>query len=396
MPLKERFLNYNMHGGIRPEDEVFLIFGHGQTPTNPVNLFTIPSNIKIVPYSTCGKLAYFTEEAITKQSRRKYIEQREQISELLYQYNHLFPDMSIAMNTDFTLEGRKYFTYTGIISEDLRPFSFPIAANDAKYKYFAWNDSYDTTSNKSVRVKSLELHRNDIFPVVYNQSYKLSDIIYAISKKSKSTSYVFVLSCRGVLSSSSDARMCGDYKYSFFKDSATRVVDSMANNITKHFQKIIQENIPWITHFAIHMKHQNDDKKILELISNLENKDYIPIMKYIYYHIRSNNFKLFTKLIDSYNTSRLQMGGITMFIINAEALCFIYKIIEHGKDFNKMFELCSENILKKNVSQESKDVCKDIGDTISTVWFPFLAKTDTEIDRICQEIFSFQTKYENG
>ena len=207
---KTKYLKYqnminNMNGGIASSDEIFLICGHGKTSTNPLNFFSVPGNIRIIPYSTCGNVAIFDEAEINKESRKKYVMEQERVPERLYSGGSLFPDMKIQMNMEYVQKstGKKYFSYTGIISDDYREFTNFVQEEGKIGKYFGWYDAYTNPAGKVVNQKSLELHRQDIFPIKYNEIYNLSDLIYAIAKKIQkipgaSYAYVFVSSCRGI------------------------------------------------------------------------------------------------------------------------------------------------------------------------------------------------------
>jgi hypothetical protein len=382
----------NMTGGIVNEDNIFLVLGHGYTPTNPLNLFSLPGNIKIVPYSTCGEYAYFSGAELTNKSRRDYIASRETTPERIYTSGNLFPDMEIEMNTEHIdkTTGKKFFSYTGIISEDFKKFSFP--KGTGTHEYYAWNESYNGTT-KPPNIKALELHRGDIMPIIYGQKYKLSDIIHNISKKNiNKTSYVFVLSCRGIDDEGiSSTGICGDYKINFGSGAITRARGTMANMITKHFIENIKD-MPIISSL-LSMNRENT----LEMINKFGNTKYIPISKFIFYRIGPENFELFLNLCKLFNQAKSRTA---MYIINAEALCFIYKINETYENFSKLHDQHAKVLIetldillitKERREPTFKTVCDNLDESFNKK-FPFLNKPEKEITEICKKIFKFEIK----
>ena len=335
--------NKMMGGGIDVTNPTYLIVGHGHT-INPLKLFVVPVNIVIVPYSSCDKSAYFDQIEISDTSRREYIRNAEKKNDIIYNKQSLFPDMNIQINMEYTHKsksppniGRKYFSYTGIIKNDYTQFSHPIGTNTLREKYHGWCNEYNgTIINKPVTQKALEHHDNSVMFVEYNKSYNLSQMIINIAQKNPNkTTYVLVSSCRNIKDADEIATsLCG---IDIIKTHLTTSdpLESIGNSITKHldtviadgkFNSVIGLSFSYISNNKLRTK---DD--VYEMIKHTN--EYYLILKYIAKHAGHDNFVRFLTFLKNF----FMEGQLTnrIKIVNAEALCFLYKIIKNVELFNE-------------------------------------------------------------
>ena len=113
-------------------------------------------------------------------------------------------------------------------------------------------------------------------------------------------------------------------------------------------------------------------------------------MKYIYYHMKIKNFKLFTDFLNSYVfADKLRFGE--MFIINAEALCFIHQIIQKTSGLLAMYKSAQTNPLWLQNKERTETTIEEYKNYFDNV-FPFLNKSSYEIDEICQRIFKCEKR----
>ena len=193
-----------------------------------------------------------------------------------------------------------------------------------------------------------------------------------------------------LMKSKDNARICGDYQLEFGSGAVSRRVGSMANIITKHFfTEILNKKISWLPNLALAALSESTETEIIKLVDRTSDPIYIPIMKYICYHMGIENFKLFMELIKSYMLDAKRIT--TMYIINAEALCFIYKITERAEEYNKMIKVAEKSDIFFLKAKYRDEVNKTLN-TFDSITFPFLNKSDAEITTTCKRIFKFEIK----
>lgn len=328
--------NYIQYGGLYENEPILFISGHGEI-ASPIKMFEVPSNIVVVTSSQSGAYATFDIREISKTGRLEIIKNAEKDPEKIYDKGTLFPEMEIRMDTEYTNVAlpEKFFGYTGIISDDYKPFIHPVTLNSSSGSLWLgnrWHGYMKDYPDKSIETIALQHHNTMIMPITYKKKYLLSNIIHNIIKYTSRYNafkkiYIIVSACR-CLSIEVNSRICGKIMYEMFSTGMTRTIDSPPNFMTKHLLKNIT-------------------------LSNIHNHEKDPCYFILMRNMRNINYDKFVDFFDKITHFHgvLIEDRWTVFKYNLEGICFLTRYIEIKKLEAELKEIVCTNFwnIEKNI-----------------------------------------------
>ncbi len=111
----KKYESYSQYGSGYKNEEILFISGHGAIQS-PIFLFSVPANIIIVPHTESGSYDEFDIREINVNGRKEIIINAEKNPESIYDYNTLFPDMAISIDTEYP---NRKFGYAGVANSRL-------------------------------------------------------------------------------------------------------------------------------------------------------------------------------------------------------------------------------------------------------------------------------------